>query len=104
MGVRLQTIPNAAAVTLDLAVLLYAGEAPTGFLPVLRLDGQDLIEHLSILRLLAKRAGCYGRDDRADYLADALADAVSTGFRQGTQAGVCWMQAQGQPALTEGDD
>lgn len=58
-----------------------AGATPTGFLPVLRLDGHDLIEHLSILRLLAKRVGYYGKDDRADYLADALADAVSSGFR-----------------------
>lgn len=58
-----------------------AGESPTGYLPVLRLDGHNLIEHVSICRLLAKRVGTYGKDDRTDYLADALAEAASTGFR-----------------------
>lgn len=64
-------------------------ETPTGQLPVLHLDGQPLVEHLAIARLLAKRAGWYGRDDRRDYLADSLADAVSTGFRWGVLPAVC---------------
>lgn len=58
-----------------------SGQTPTGHLPVLHLDGQPLVEHLSIARLLAKRVGWYGQDEMKDYLADSLADAVSTGFR-----------------------
>lgn len=71
------------------------GETPTGQLPVLHLDGQPHVEHLAIARLLAKRAGWHGRDERIDYLADSLADAVSTGFRWGVLPAVCTTCKQG---------
>lgn len=41
------------------------------------MDGKNLIEHLAILRLLARRSGTYGKDAMRDYEADSLADAAS---------------------------
>ncbi|EGR46921.1 uncharacterized protein TRIREDRAFT_49946 [Trichoderma reesei QM6a] len=51
------------------------GVSITGTLPVLKIDGKRLYQHLAILRYLARRSGAYdGETNYEKYLVDAVAD------------------------------
>eukprot|EP00879_Flechtneria_rotunda_P001899 GHRR01002071.1.p1 GENE.GHRR01002071.1~~GHRR01002071.1.p1 ORF type:complete len:221 (+),score=58.70 GHRR01002071.1:94-756(+) len=46
----------------------------SGHLPMLRINGENLIESFAIMRMLSKQKGLYGVDAKCDYLVDAAAD------------------------------
>eukprot|EP00475_Leptophrys_vorax_P019454 TRINITY_DN2659_c0_g1_i3.p1 TRINITY_DN2659_c0_g1~~TRINITY_DN2659_c0_g1_i3.p1 ORF type:complete len:537 (-),score=156.96 TRINITY_DN2659_c0_g1_i3:39-1649(-) len=60
--------------------LISSGLNPAGLVPVVKVGGLVLTEHIAIVRYFSGKLGFYGKDDWADYCADAVADEYQ-GYR-----------------------